>query len=202
EQTLIVKIKPSGVHELVSRGFSVELWAKVIRMGLRQALNLVGGTTFQGIQSWKEADCAYKPNTFRPYENDWPTLVIECGVSESLNRLRVESRWWLENSVEGVNIVLLFSISKKARSIHIEKWEMATHSSPHVAQAGLSHLIGTPTKIQEVDISGPVVPTDESAGTTPIVTGAPLELDFTKIFLRQPVQGCSEGSIIFTEQEL
>ncbi|CUS11367.1 unnamed protein product [Tuber aestivum] len=54
----------------------------------------------------------------------------------------------------------------------------------------------------EVDISGPGVPTDESAGTTPIVTGAPLELDFTKIFLRQPVQGRGEGSIIFTEQEL
>ncbi|RPA88920.1 hypothetical protein L873DRAFT_1823748 [Choiromyces venosus 120613-1] len=174
---------------------------KAVGLGLGHELRDVG-----------ESDTAFKPSS-RPLESNWPTVVFECGVSESLKRLTVDSRWWLDNSAGGVKIVLLFSISKAARSIHIEKWEMLTVQNPHATPANAHPFVSRPTKVHEVDIAGPVAlapaehaPTAPTpafpapAGPAPVVTGAPLTLDFDKIFLRQPHQG--EGNIILTAQDL
>src|SRR5271155_3670029 len=42
---------------------------------------------------------------------------------ESLTKLRQDARIWLENSRGDVKIVLLFSISRTATTMIIEKWE-------------------------------------------------------------------------------
>ncbi|RPA94615.1 hypothetical protein L873DRAFT_1746861 [Choiromyces venosus 120613-1] len=217
EQALIVKIPAGELHELVHREFAYMCREKAVGLGLGHELRDVGRRIFQGIASRKEPDTAFKPSS-RPLESNWPTVVFECGVSESLKRLTVDSRWWLDNSAEGVKIVLLFSIAKVARSIHIEKWEMLTVQNPHATSANPHPFVTRPTKVHEVDIAGPVAlapvalapakhapaaPTPAvpaPAGPAPVVTGVPLTLDLDKIFLRQPHQG--EGNIILTAQDL
>jgi len=79
----------------------------------------IGVGTFQGMEGRKEPDSSYKPRLARPLEEDWPSLAIECGVSESLTHLRVYSRWWPDSSAEEVEIGILFSVSKLARRIHL-----------------------------------------------------------------------------------
>ncbi|CUS15658.1 unnamed protein product, partial [Tuber aestivum] len=194
-QTLIVKIMPGGIHEQLIWEFGYGLRRKVDRMGLGRALRPMGSTTYQGVKCAKEADAAFEPRLPGPYDRYWPTLVVECGVSESLKRLRVDSDWWLQNSEGAVKTVLVFSVSKATRHIHLEQWENGNSSKSATANPPI-----TPTKINEIDIMGPM---DTSGGVQrPIVTGAPLKLEFEKIFLRQPDRRCGEDNIIFTAQQL
>ncbi|CUS12711.1 unnamed protein product, partial [Tuber aestivum] len=186
---------PGGIHEQVIWEFGHELGRKIDRMGLSQALRFMGSTTYQGVKCAKEADAAFEPRLPGPYNRYWPTLVVECGVSESLKRLRVDSDWWLQNSEGAVKTVLVFSVSKETRHIHLEQWENRNSSKSATYNPPI-----TPTKINEIDI---VVPVDTSSGVQrPIVMGAPLKLEFEKVFLRQPVQHYGEGNIIFTAEEL
>ncbi|PWW80010.1 hypothetical protein C7212DRAFT_37301, partial [Tuber magnatum] len=131
----IVKIMAGVVHELAPGRFALSFWERVAGMGLQDKLDPINSTTFQGVAAKKEADSAFKPAS-RPLKTDWPTLVLECGLSESLARLRVDAHWWLENSVRDVKIVLLFSICATPRRIHLEQWEMAIVGSEHHSQTG------------------------------------------------------------------
>ncbi|RPA90186.1 hypothetical protein L873DRAFT_1565744, partial [Choiromyces venosus 120613-1] len=185
----IVKIMPGAVHEVATSEFGRILWEKSAAMGLRRNLGDMGGTRYQGIASSKEADSAFKPLS-RPHRADWPTLVIESGVSEKLPRLRADARWWLENSSGDVNIVLLFSILAAAQTIHLEKWEIMSVPNLQVTRLHPHPFVMTPTQTDQVDI------------VQPIAAGGALTLDFAKIFLRQPVQGGLEGNIIFTTLDL
>ena len=188
EQTLIVKIMLSAVHELACTAFEAALIVKLAEMGLYTQLGNVRSATFQGILSRKEVDSAFKPPLSRPNKTDWPTLVIECGVSESIACLRIDSAWWLENSGGQVKTVLLFSVSESKRKIHIEQWEICsvpnlqdTRDHPNTTRTG-------PGSIHTIDI----IATDAA--------GASLELNFEKLFHHKPGKG--EKDIIFTTQDL
>jgi len=172
EETLIVKIMPSIAPELACTQFELKLVLKLAEMGLQDELLNIRSTTIQGIQCRKEADSAFQPWSSRPYKTDWPTLVIECGVSESINRLRGDSNWWFTNSAAQVKTVLLFSVSEKKRKIHIEQWEMRKEAKC----------------IWTIDIVGADA------------AGASLQLSFEHLFLRKP--GKDEMDLIFTTQDL
>ncbi|KAG0643011.1 hypothetical protein HOY80DRAFT_916866 [Tuber brumale] len=211
EKALIVKIMPGAVHEMASGGLAIVFWKKVIAMGVDEALGPVDSTRFQGIGSHKEADAAVKPLLYRPFETDWPTLVIECGVSESLKHLRAVAHWWLEKSMGEVKIVLLILASQGARTIHLEQWEIFTVQSQRFTRSGPHPPVIKPTKIRMVDIIGPVPAPGLPAPAGPaslvpapplVATGAPLTLNFDKILLRQPLAAQGEGNIIFTAQDL
>ncbi|KAG0127051.1 hypothetical protein HOY82DRAFT_490932 [Tuber indicum] len=96
---LIVKFLQGGVHEVATTGVKSVLFEKVTTLGLRHAIGSVRSKTFHGNAGQKEADSAFKHGAARPLETDWPTLVIECGVSETVPLLGVDSRWWLDNSL-------------------------------------------------------------------------------------------------------
>jgi len=104
-------------------------------MGLDDELFNVGSTSFKGKHSSKEAYCGLKPGCFRPYKDDWPTLVFECGVSKSGVRLGADASWWLQNSQEEVKIVLVLKVSEEDRKIELEQWEMDTRTNPHATRA-------------------------------------------------------------------
>ena len=172
EETLIVKIMPGLAHEVTRGLFDTILAIKLAAMGLDQELGYMGSITYQGMGSRKEANSTFRPLLPRPYVTDWPTLVIECGVPESLKNLRRDSNWWFANSAAQVKTVLLFSVSEKERKINIEQWEMHTEAK----------CIGT------IDI----IETDAA--------GASLRLSFENLFLRKPSKG--EMDIIFSTQDL
>ncbi|PWW73023.1 hypothetical protein C7212DRAFT_222144, partial [Tuber magnatum] len=97
-----------------------------------------------------------------------------------------------------VKIILLISASKPQRKIHLEQWESVTIPNPRITRGNNGPLATVPRKIHEIDITVPVL-----AGPGPpatVVNGAPLTLDFARIFLRQP--GSGEGNIILTVQDL
>lgn len=131
-QTLIAKVMLSKIHGVTMNEFCRMLWEKAasIGKGLDRDLMDIGGTTFGGKFTSKEADAAFQPRSSRPGKASWPTLVVECGKSEAIRRLRVDAKWWLLNSAGQVNIVLVFSINEESKQIIVEQWEMAPHEDP------------------------------------------------------------------------
>jgi hypothetical protein len=167
-------------------------------MGLKWEFWELGATTFKTLRVSKEGDSAFKPRSIRSGKADWPTIVLESGWSESLTKLRRDAHIWLENSKDDVKIVLLFSISRTARTMTIKKWEnRPVPANPPVpvnrTATGLMTraAVQTPTQIQAITI-------DSNSNT---VNGAPLTLEFRKIFLRQAVPPL-EHDFTFTTQDL
>ena len=157
-------------------------------MGLYRQLIDMGSTRFQGIFTSKEPDASFKPRESRSDPSAWPTFVIECGVSETLSKLKIDCQWWLENSNGDVKIALLMKISREHESIHIELWEMAPVPNLAICRAHPHPTRMSLQKIQEIDIVGSVV------------TGAPLVLGFEKILERPMGQG--EEDFVLLGQDL
>ncbi|KAF2463840.1 uncharacterized protein BDR25DRAFT_161120, partial [Lindgomyces ingoldianus] len=186
-ETLIIKV-PTAAHEVVARGFGIDLAIRCSQMGVpRREYTSVGSTRFTGTSTSKEADEVFKPATLRPHTLDWPTLVLEVGVSESLLKLRNDARWWLSNSRGHVNIVLIFHINRGTKTMLIEKWETIPATGGPVTRSNQPPA-QIPTQIQAITI-------DQNN-----VTGAPLTLHFHGIFLRQP--NLPEQDLVFTAQDL
>ena len=189
---LILKV-PTAEHEQAHRLFSDQLFGEALLMGLRRELISIGATTFKTLRMSKEGDSAFKPLSMRPHKADWPTIVIESGWAESLTKLREDSSHWLEISRGDVKIVLLFSIGRTARTMIIEKWENRPVPANRPATRSITSAAApqTPTQIQAITI-------DSNSNT---VNGAPLTLEFQKIFLRQAVPPL-EHDFTLTAQDL
>ena len=95
EETLIVELFAGRFQVLASKGFGGVLDMKIAGMGLFEHIGRMESTTYQGNGSQKEADCAWIPWKSCRLETAWPTLVIECGVSKSRDRLAADAHWWL-----------------------------------------------------------------------------------------------------------
>jgi hypothetical protein len=113
-------------------------------------------------------------------------------MSESLRRLRSDAKWWLAHSAGRVNIVLLVWIRPAAKAITIEKWILG---SPPVTRtsARLARSYTFPTRTAEIKI--------DQSQTPPRIVGAPLILEFHKVFDR-PAVAPLEGDIEFSSQDL
>jgi hypothetical protein len=190
---LIFKV-PTIAHEIAHFTLSDEVNRKLEGIGLaKQSLCPCGATTYDGFSSSKEGDSSYKPKC-RTREDDWPVLVVEAGVSETLARLRVDADWWLTNSNGEVKIIVIIWIVRAVKSLVIEKWCLQPRT-PAAPATRANVLIGA--KIQELTIiQNPPIPPPQ--GTIPIyaVTGAPLILEFEKLLLRAPVPPACD--VIFT----
>ena len=117
-------MKHEKAHENLGRKFNF----KLARMRMSEGpFDYVGAGRFEGRTSSKEDDTTYKPLTTRRRGEDWPTIIFESGLPESLQRLRVDAGWWLENSGGHVKIVVLISLNlaQTPQSIQIKKWELA-----------------------------------------------------------------------------
>ena len=51
----------------------------------------MGAARFGGTPVGKEGDTAFKPAAFCPNKTNWPALVLEIDVSESLQRPRIDA---------------------------------------------------------------------------------------------------------------
>jgi len=199
QQTLVVKIMPDPKHELASSVFASLLWEKITPISLRRELVDMRGTRYDGLAGFsKEAHSAFKPKSSRPRGTDWPTLVIETGVPETLDRLRVDAHWWLTNSLGAVKIVLLFSITEVDHTILIEKWAMD----------GLENLKST----QQHPLPTEMAPSLMYAITIPqpVEVQRSLSLSFAQVFDHDPFQvqdddkneDSPERNIVFTPLDL
>src|SRR5205807_7946171 len=141
---------PGGHHEAVTWELGYRIKKKAAEMGLEEALLLMGATTYQGTTNRKQADCSLKPWLSRPLITDWPTVVVECGVSESYSHLVNDSHWWLENSQGHVKVVVLLKVSVAMTRIRLEQWEMVTRPNPRVTQSHPGPTRTSPTRTSRV----------------------------------------------------
>jgi hypothetical protein len=196
---LIIKLMPTAKHEAAHVNFSRRIDYKIYGMGMSASdLEGTGATRFEGSSTSKEGDSSFKPPC-RDNDDDLPTIVIESGYSEPLERLQSGAKWWLASSkkptgggVMKVMIVVIISIKKEKKSLQIEKWE----NVPQDPGRPVTRANGpVPTLVHEITISS-------NAGTsTPNqVTGAPLVLQYEKIFLRDPIP--PQTDLIFTANDL
>jgi len=188
-KVLIVKYMPDAVHELAARHFDATIQQKIREGGQWPEIAVMGNTNYQGTLSGKEPDGSFRPLRARPDHNDWPTVILECGVSEIPRRLTADRRWWIEHSKGAVKIVLLFFASLKNRTIRIELWKGDTVENQHTNGNDKDQVTGPRLK-RTINI------------TPDSVTGAPLKLKFKDIFLRKPKKKHGEANYIITEYDL
>ncbi|SPN97171.1 uncharacterized protein DNG_00687 [Cephalotrichum gorgonifer] len=123
--------------------------------------------------------------------NDWPTIVIEAGVSETLDQLREDMRWWFAASGHRVKIVLLVKLIPSERTITLEKWTEAPVHEPRAGAITRAAAQLRPNLAQVLKITNSTTSYDPA---TFVVHRGALRLEFDLLFLRQP--GFGESDII------
>ena len=92
----------------------------------------------------KEGDTGLKPAGTRDGRNDWPSLMVEVGYSESLQLLQYDARWWLEHTKGQTNMVIIIRITKNPYySIRLECWEMSPGSDQGSARSRPSRSLSS-----------------------------------------------------------
>ncbi|CAG8078830.1 unnamed protein product [Penicillium salamii] len=131
--TALVKVVPSGAHECITSAFCDIIKEIHHQMGcFWTSLGWVLATTY--TSRWgdgMQADNAFVPEARLRLglpPTQWPTLVVETGVSESLAHLREDAKRWLRCSEGHVRIVILISVRRD--HIFIEKWQLAPPNAP------------------------------------------------------------------------
>ena len=191
-ETLIIKLV-SGAHERAHRSLGSLIQRTILPLGITfDEFYDIGSTTYRGQNaSAKESDSSWINLLIRPNTGDWPCFVIEAGMSESMPRLHSDARWWIEHSAGAVNLVLLVWIWPAGKKVKMEKWipgpAPTTRRSPQFAQNIF------PICTAEISI-------DQSQAPS-IIQGAPLVLEFAKIFNRAAISPL-EVDLSFTSQDL
>ncbi|PUU78336.1 hypothetical protein B9Z19DRAFT_1126917 [Tuber borchii] len=178
-------------HELAHTVFTRCFEDEIAKMGLGgRALECTGAARYGPKRAAGEADCGYKPMPARRLNNDWPTLIVEAGVSQRLESLQEDAEWWLETSKGGVGTVILIFASRQARLLQFQKWEVKEVVNPQVTRNRNWE------SERFVQCTGNV----EIVGDT--ATGDEIEISFEKIFLRAPEKDDGESNITFTHDAL
>lgn len=120
---LIMKLVAGVPCEVAGRLFSKYLEYTIERHGL-DMFALVGlkSSRFGNQRRSKEANEAYKPWT-RNLECDWPSIVIEIGLLESIHMLKNDAHFWIANSGGETHIVILIMIDRIGKGITIQRWQ-------------------------------------------------------------------------------
>lgn len=156
-------------------------------MGLRNSWRTSAAATFrtQGNRGSGEGDSSGGPKPQRQYGNQWPTLIIEAGYSQTLQGLRRVMRWWFSASDHAVKIVLLIKMDIARQEIILEKWQEVQALPRQGATTTRAAAILEPNCLQSIHIGSPILYH---------VTRGSLRLGFSELFLRAP--GTGERDII------
>ncbi len=187
EEILIVKLMVGVMHEGVAHQFARMFHIKLFLLGVDESLLPTGSSRFgrRGGRS-KEADIGYKPRS-RDMEDDWPSFVIEVGVSESLAMLRRDPAFWITNSDGRTRIVIVLSFNQRDHQILVERWEEVPKRRPNRSTANYSCIPGL---MQSLTLNADVE-----------YDGPSLEIPAEKLFDRLP-QNIHGGEFLFTPDNL
>lgn len=217
----VVITVPSGPHNQMHIGIYESIFLAIRDMGLKPSWSTRGDEKFRGADgSSAEADSAGRPNARwgRGASNNWPTLIIEAGVSQNLPLLHAKMRWWFAASEHQVKIGILAKVYLGQDVIHIEKWKerndglesrQGATTTRSMTRAGLSSRF-EPMCDQTITItitwtgSGPILSTREEDRTPPSfrVDGGPLIIGFEDLFLRPPIAANGEHDLVVADGTL
>ncbi|OJJ72744.1 hypothetical protein ASPBRDRAFT_29669 [Aspergillus brasiliensis CBS 101740] len=177
--TLIVKI-PTPEFEIAHVNIGLETYGQLRSMNIPRVFEGLGARRCKGHNSSKEADSSYKNYLIRPGTTAWPTFVIESGVSESWERLKMDVSWWIAESRGTVNLILLVKVKLEDKSILIEKYVPKVRKYPYTRSQTSTEPHYVPELVSQTEI--------RCAETPRRVSGAiPLVLGFEDLMDRPPV---------------
>ncbi|KAI1773125.1 hypothetical protein F4818DRAFT_423331 [Hypoxylon cercidicola] len=195
-QTLLVAI-PTHAHEMLHCILYEKFRDKVPT--IERNWRTKAATTFRAGRDRGEGDSTGGPIPQRRHHDQWPTLVIEAGASESLAQLRLDMQWWFAASNHEVKIVLLAKLDAGRRIITLEKWEEGPvaprpgATTPRQA-AALRPILQQTSTIHRNEEATNSISYD--------VTRGALVLEFGLLFLRSPREEEGEGDIIISASDL
>ncbi|KIN02409.1 hypothetical protein OIDMADRAFT_144956 [Oidiodendron maius Zn] len=204
DSRLLVITIPTRTHELLHLQLYQQYLYKLVPMNLQGHWTPIGATTLQAREGHPggnsgEGDSSGGPKPDRRGHEDWPTLVIEAGDSESLPELRNDMRWWFSTSNHEVKIVILAKFNHGERSIMLEKWEEEERAPRQGAATTRWSAAMEPVLQQTITITYDNTG-DPGNAASYTVNGGALVLEFRLLFLRDP--GPGEGDIVFSIPEL
>ncbi|GAD92659.1 predicted protein [Paecilomyces variotii No. 5] len=126
--TMIIKLMPGVAQNRVSRLMNGFLRDRLVLLSLQRLLLPAGSARMRfptGLE--KEPDEQLMPRT-RNALTDYPSFVLEVGVSETLSQLRRDARLWLTNTNGRTRLVLIVALNKTRKLMRFERWE----NSPNV----------------------------------------------------------------------
>ncbi len=193
-------IIPTRVHEALHIGLYEGYRDQLVRSGRARGWRSTGASTRRGqgqpVGDAGEGDSTGGPRLEGGTKEDWPTLVIAAGVSESLNELRNDMRWWFATSDHQVKLVLLAKFEHARCTITLEKWEEEAGGTRPGATTTRHAAAVQPVLQQTITITQ-----DRTADHVSYnVTGGALMLGFRALFLRDP--GPGEGDFVLSVQQL
>ncbi len=164
-------------------------------MGLRRSWSSFGATTCRAHGGGGgEGDSTGGPRPGHG-KDDWPTLVIESGHSESMSYLHLDMQWWFAASQHQVKIVLLAKFDRSQQAILLERWEEeAPPPRPGATTTRQAAALQALLR-QQITIT--------KNTTSPVsyhVTGGDMVLPFHLLFRRAP--GPQESDLIISIQDL
>jgi len=197
-----IAMLPGKPHERLHRALSNEGRDEIVAIGLKDACNDDGATSFLRGRGYRNGDGADgggdggagEPDSSGSHRGKrreceaWPTLVIEASNSSTLADLRKDMQWWFSTSDHQVKMVLLAKLDRAGCKI-ILKW-VETTPPP---REGPATRAAQKANAQEITI-------DWIHGTAPetpashTVTSGDLQPEFDLLFLRPP--GPAEGDFL------
>ena len=122
EEVLIVKLMLSPLHNSAVVQFHDLFHGKFVELGVHKKIYVVGSGRFgEANARCKEADNAYRP--VERHRDDFPSLVVEGGISESLQMLKSDARYWLTKTGGQTQIVIILHIDQSTKKILLQRWE-------------------------------------------------------------------------------
>lgn len=184
EHKVLFKIMPGPHHECIIWDFSLWLVETLAAMRLTRGNDdfwLQGAAQVAGRFASKEPDTSFIPGSrlMPRAATQWPSLILEVGLSESRHQLRKDAQWWYANSGCQTRIVIL--IHADPNNADIEIWT-------EVKRDGVTTR-GRPEKVLEC--------TKHAKLSNGLVTGDTLELDFETL-MRRPPQNQYEQNLVLT----
>ncbi|KAJ5574269.1 uncharacterized protein N7459_008696 [Penicillium hispanicum] len=124
KKQILFKVMPGYHHEEIIQTFTAFLHQTLGDMCLSR-LNrdfwLRGAGEATGHSTNKQPDNCFLPGNkwAAGADAEWPSLVLEVGVSESSPQLYADARWWYSNSGGRTKMVVLVHVHKKKTTIEI-----------------------------------------------------------------------------------
>ncbi|KAG0131590.1 hypothetical protein HOY82DRAFT_484989 [Tuber indicum] len=116
---------PGIPQEAVTNLFTISIANKIQAIPGHSILSfiVIGTARFRarGGKS-KEPDSGIRPAIRK--SDEFPSLVLEVGYSQTMRALQCDARWWLLNSNMRTKMVLIMKLSRDPALLEIESWIM------------------------------------------------------------------------------
>ncbi|KFY04746.1 hypothetical protein O988_00556 [Pseudogymnoascus sp. VKM F-3808] len=187
---MVVKLLPLPSLECVHHLLEFQILLQTREKG--EKLWPTGGATYKKSNGEsREGDASYQP--FARAGRGWPSMVVEVGLRENVERVRRDAVWWFrgDEGEGGVSVVLVVILDVEERKMVVEMWERTpTVEGRRVTRRVTRSIARGAVKTQEVSAAKDGVDEGE------------LVVGFEKVVGRRECNGEVERGIVISAGEV